>query len=456
MLIDVLNVVKPITKEKLIKTFEGFKDFLFKGLTLNFDPETRQLSNTLWIDTGSDEWQELTIENEQQEKRSVPHIQKTESEKEVTQDQAETITIGSTMDLSKSDKVMGNVIKNVLELFFDMVNREKILGDRTVKTYILDDEYNVQKARANVQRLIEEYTIQALLVPMGSSNLQGYLDLVNSGQVDVLFAQADSPTFRKSDLKNIINFSASSFEVGYLMIKNALEASYISKLILFYEAITGGILDGAKKALSELAMKNWTEVSFSASDVDYSVQAKRIKNDNPDAIMFLSGITPALSLIRLLGADFLIGKTLIGGSTFLNVDSFKKNLRQKGFAMAIPSLVPDPKTSELPVVKDFRSFAQTNHIEVEPIALQTYISARMFVEIIKKIKGPVTKQKIIEVAEQFKGFDLGGIPLTFDPQTRRLINTLWIDSGKEQWQEKSIDDATKMAFKNYKKAYAVV
>ena len=149
-----------------------------------------------------------------------------------------------------------------------------------------------------------------------------------------------------------------------------------------------------------------------------------------------------------MGTDFLIGKILIGGSVFLNVDSFKKNIRFQGLDMVIPSLVPNPKTSDLSIVKDFRTFAQNNHIEDEPVALQTYISARIFVEIIKKIKGPVTKQKIIEVAEQFKGFDLGGIPLTFDPQTRRLINTLWIDSGKEQWQEESIEGTTKTPLKD--------
>ena len=363
--------------------------------------------------------------------------------KQVARAEAETIAIGSTVDLSKSDKVLGNLIKNVLEAFFDMVNREKILGARTIKMYVLDDEYNVQKARENVLKLIKDHDIQALLVPMGSSNLQGYLDLIKNGQTDVLFAHADSPLFRKPDLKNIINFSASSFEVGYSVIKYARKASTISKLCLFYEAATEGILDGAKKALSELQTKNWFEVSFSASDVDYSLQAKKIKHENPDALMFLSGITPALSLLRLLGADFLRAKVLIGGSVFLNVDSFKKYLREKGLNMLIPSLVPNPKTSNLQIVKDFKNFAQANHIEVEPMSLQTYISARIFVELVKKIQGPVTKQKIIEAAERLKDFDLGGIPLTFDLQTRRLINNIWIDSGTEQWSEESIAETNK-------------
>jgi ABC-type branched-subunit amino acid transport system substrate-binding protein len=335
---------------------------------------------------------------------------------------------------------MGNIIKNVLESFFAMADREKLLGSRSVKMYVLDDEYNVFKARENVSRLIKDHDIQALLMPVGSANLQGYLDMVNAGQVVVLFAQADSPAFRKSNLKNILNFSASSFEVGYLTLSFAYEKSAIKKLILFYEAVTGGILEGAKRAAAEHNIQGIKEVAFTAMDVNYSEQVKTIKNESPDAIMFFSGITPALSLVRLLGLDYLIDKTLIGGSAFLNVDSLKKNLHEKGLNMIIPSLVPNPKKDDLPIVKDFRAFALSNNIPEEPVALQAYIGARIFVEIVKKIEGPVTKQKIIQVAEQFKHFDLGGIDLTFNPQTRSLINTIWIDDGSEQWQKESIGE----------------
>ena len=457
ILIDVLKHMDgPINKDSLRSALEGIKNYDLNGLKLNFDPMTRQLSDTIWLETGAGQWLALPIKREPEEKKPALPVVKPESEnKDVVPVQAEAISIGSSLDLSKSDKLLGNLIKNCLEAFFDTVNREKLLGARTVKIYILDDEYNPQKARANVLRLIKDHDIQALLVPMESSNLEAYLDLVNSGQTDVLFAHADSPDFKKPDLKNLINFSASSFEEGYIVLKYACKDSSIKKLILFYEAAVEGFLDGAKKALSELQMKNYVEVSYSASDVDYSAQVKKIKNESPDAIMFLGGINPALSLLRSLGTEFLLNKLLIGGSVFLNVDNFKKSLRDKGIKMVVPSLVPNPKASDLQIVKDFRSFARVNHIPEEPMSLQTYISVRMFIEIIKKIQGPVTKQKIIEVAEQFKGFDLGGITLTFDPQTRRLINSIWIDSGSDQWSEESLVGVTKNASNSYRSAAAI-
>jgi ABC-type branched-subunit amino acid transport system substrate-binding protein len=442
ILIEILKKIdEPITHEKIIGAAESFSKFNLGGITLNFEPESRSLAQAIWLDIGAEDWQEIPLYSDREAKQAVEQVQ-TEKEKKEKQREG-VVAVGCTLDLSKSDKIMGGLIKHVLDAFFDLINREKAFGAHTFKMAVLDDEYSVSKARENVQRLIKDNDVQALLIPVGSANLQGYLDLVNAGKVDVLFPQADSPVFHKSDMKNIINFSASSFEVGYTMVRQAFKKSNIQKIALFYETATGGILEGAKKALEELHVKNISEVSFTASDVDYSMQVKKIKNENPDALMFLSGITPAASLLQLLGADFLVGKILIGGSIFLNIDSFKKNLHNKGLVMLIPSLVPNPKTDNLPIVKDFRAFAKTYAIEEEPVSLQAYIASRIFVEIIKRIDGPVTKRKIIETAEQFKGVDLGGITLTFDPQTRRLINNIWVDDDSVQWPMEPIEGVVK-------------
>jgi branched-chain amino acid transport system substrate-binding protein len=53
------NVTWPITHEKLRKFIESIKNYTYKGLTLTFNPETRQLANYLWIDTGKGKWIEM-------------------------------------------------------------------------------------------------------------------------------------------------------------------------------------------------------------------------------------------------------------------------------------------------------------------------------------------------------------------------------------------------------------
>ena len=57
VLIDALKSIKgPVTQEALIEKIEGLKDYPYKGLTLNFNPETRELLSDVWIDTGVGPW----------------------------------------------------------------------------------------------------------------------------------------------------------------------------------------------------------------------------------------------------------------------------------------------------------------------------------------------------------------------------------------------------------------
>lgn len=57
ILIDVLQKVEPpYTMDKIIHEIESMKSYSFHGLTLNFDPATRELSKQVWIDTGQKHW----------------------------------------------------------------------------------------------------------------------------------------------------------------------------------------------------------------------------------------------------------------------------------------------------------------------------------------------------------------------------------------------------------------
>jgi hypothetical protein len=58
LLVEVLRVVPyPQTVGMVMAQLEALKNYNFKGILLNFDPETRQLSSHVWINDGSGkEW----------------------------------------------------------------------------------------------------------------------------------------------------------------------------------------------------------------------------------------------------------------------------------------------------------------------------------------------------------------------------------------------------------------
>ncbi len=61
--LEALKVIKgPVTGEKIIEHFQTFKDVKYKGIHMNFNPNTRTLSNRVWIEINENEWLEQEVE----------------------------------------------------------------------------------------------------------------------------------------------------------------------------------------------------------------------------------------------------------------------------------------------------------------------------------------------------------------------------------------------------------
>lgn len=65
ILLHVLEMIpKPITQKAIFNQFESFKEYQFKGLKLTFNPETRDLSQPVWLETPlSSDWIEASAKN---------------------------------------------------------------------------------------------------------------------------------------------------------------------------------------------------------------------------------------------------------------------------------------------------------------------------------------------------------------------------------------------------------
>jgi ABC-type branched-subunit amino acid transport system substrate-binding protein len=70
------QITFPITTEKIISIIEGLKKVRFKGINLNFDPQTRTLSKNVWINTGDPKKEWATWPTHKTKKPTVPVPQK--------------------------------------------------------------------------------------------------------------------------------------------------------------------------------------------------------------------------------------------------------------------------------------------------------------------------------------------------------------------------------------------
>jgi len=82
------------------------------------------------------------------------------------------------------------------------------------------------------------------------------------------------------------------------------------------------------------------------------------------------------------------------------------------------------------------------NIPIDTYSFKTYIKASILVDILSKIKEIATKERIINALEALKNYNRKGFKLTFDPKTRQLSETIWLDTGKDEWKAIQVNKLT--------------
>ncbi len=346
------------------------------------------------------------------------------------------LLFGCTLDLSRGLGIFGSQWKKGIMIGLQKLQELGGINGQIPKIIFLDDKYTPKKARENVEQFLNEYKIDILFSPTGSPTLEKYLDLVEKQQILVLFPGTGAPIFRKPDLKYMIHFRPSYVNEGKILARYALEHFNPKRVAIFYQddAFGKGPLHGAQEVLGKSGNIEIIPVPYARNTLSFSGQAKKITQINPDTIIFSSIPLAARELMKRIGITHFTERNLLGISDFGEA-VFRKFNKEKGLGFIIVNVTPNPETSDLEIVKEYREMAKKNNVAIDMISLEGYINSNILVHILKQIKGAITKEKIIEIAENIKNYNLNGLILNFNPQTRELSNKLWLDTGKEEWEE---------------------
>jgi hypothetical protein len=149
--------------------------------------------------------------------------------------------------------------------------------------------------------------------------------------------------------------------------------------------------------------------------------------------MFFSTPLPAITLINAIGLAKISTIHLMGVHV-LGLPEFDNFLKSKGLEMSRTELAPNPVDDSLAIVAAYQDDMRAQgYTKFSGYSLLGYIHATLLVEVLKKISGSITKEKILAGFDDLKNFDLGGLLLNFNPEKRSLGNHVWL-VNKGTWQ----------------------
>jgi ABC-type branched-subunit amino acid transport system substrate-binding protein len=346
------------------------------------------------------------------------------------QSKVDLLCVGATIDLEAEAAILGVQIRNGMSLAINKQNTQGIVPGLFMSLAILNDRHRFVKIRSNIETLLDQYQTTMLLGIEANVMARDYFDLVTKNNLLVLFPFTAVTKFHSAEYPNIIHFGPSYTEEAYIATKYILDKIAPDNIAIFYEKGQMGedAFIGAKEAFKEKGFTKFIEIPFKSNLLDFKEQLATIQHENPEAIALFSSSAIGQEFIRQVGVQNLSQRTLYGLSSF-GAETFRRYYKGRGLQIITANLVPDPFTSDLPIVQEFKKEAAANNISVSPQCLEAYINASIFVEAVRLIKGPINNESIKRSLESMKNYDFKGLKLTFNPATRELSNMVWLDLG---------------------------
>lgn len=351
----------------------------------------------------------------------------------------DTYLVGSTMPLTKSGFFMGVEAKVGMNMAIEESNQENFLHGHSVTAMILDDQYNASKALENIKKLMADYSIQAILSPVGSPTLAGYLDLVKSGQISVFFPLTGSTFFRHPEYTHMVHWRPSYDDEARVLIEYMISKKRVRKIAFFYQNDAYGLspLAAAHELLKAKGITDWVDVPYNQQDANFTAAADAIRKARPDAIALFSIPAPTKKLFSLLGNQGLIGKKLFAISGMQD-SAFRQYLQERGINVLFTEVVPNPRNSTIEIVKNYRAVMDIKNLKYDVFGLEAYITTWLYLEALRSVGDSATMDKLIAYFEAFNNVTYKGLRMTFDPATRSLSRSLWLREDEDNWQEITI------------------
>jgi len=363
------------------------------------------------------------------------------------------IRIGGIMDLQGVSSARGQAMKAGIEAAF---KNEKIQG-RSLEFNVLNDSFQPPFAVEAAKKLIEQ-GVFIMLGNTGTPTTKAVMPLLAEHKIPAVGFPLGAAHLRPG-VGDIINFRASFAQETSRMIETALAAGVKPQEICAYLPSDSGGMDnlamiktvlekrpdaeGMIKKIDQIIARpegqadpngigpvgfyKRSELTQARTGYQSLKQWEKTANTQCRLVLAVGGINAStanfVQYSRYRGEKWWVSVT-----SQIEAASFIKALADfKIDNGVIMTQVVPPLDSSLPIVEDARKAIDG---EISNISLEGYIVGKMFLAIMRTVKGELTQENSLRAARG-RAFDLGGLPLDFsnDNQGSDLIQFQVLEGG---------------------------
>jgi branched-chain amino acid transport system substrate-binding protein len=325
-----------------------------------------------------------------------------------------TILIGQSVSLSGPTGSLGQEMQAGAVAYFNHVNKQGGVNGRAIVLRTLDDAYEVDKTVANVKSLIDKDGVFALFGLRGTAHTNAAAKIFTPAQVPLFATFSGAQSLREPFNRYIFHVRSSYADETDAIFKQLSELK-LNRIGVFYQNDGYG-KEG--KAAAEAAVKKY-ELTISAvgtvepnsSDVTGAVAA--IARIQPQAVVMYASYKASAEFVRGMRKAQLYPQYM--NLSIVGATALAKELGNDARGIGVSQVVPFPWNIGIPVVKEYQMVMkeQTGKSDYSFLTLESYLSARILVDGLRRAGRDLTREKLIAALETMHDASFGGFRVDY-------------------------------------------
>jgi branched-chain amino acid transport system substrate-binding protein len=328
-----------------------------------------------------------------------------------------TILLGQTATNKGAFQALVAAINVGVNAHFNEVNAKGGVNGRKIKLIQLDDEYNVEKATANVNKLINEEGVFALFGVFGTPITAAAIPIAEKEKVPLIAPFTGADYLRKDFKRYYFSPNASYAREIEKMIEHMATLNIKQIGVVYVNNPFGK--DGLTGAQDAFAKFKITAAAIAPMEVNSSNVAEAVATmikANPSVIIMSSAGKPTLDFIQAFRKAG--GRSQFYLLSVTDVTALAKALGTGSKGITLTQTMPYPWSASSSIARDYRAAMKAaGKTEFDYTTMQGYVSAKLMVEGLRATGKNLTRERFVEVMERMNKLDLGGFELSFSPKS---------------------------------------
>lgn len=328
---------------------------------------------------------------------------------------ASEVVIGQSASLSGGTAEVGQQVRDGALAYFELVNRKGGVNGRKIRLLSLDDGGQTKRGEDNTSKLIAEDKVFLLFGYTGRNTSEAALPIIDKADVPFFGAATGGETIHGKFNKNIINVRASYKRETEAMVNYLVTIGQKRVGMIYHkDDVTKSNLKMTEDALGGHGLKLLGSSSVDRNSSDVSEAVGVLGKLNPEAVICNAAVKPLGAFIREMRktghpAQFL--SVSFVGSPIV------KELGPEAAGLIMAQVVPLPTKRSIPIVGEYQAAlaATGSKAGLSFNGLEGFITAKVFVEALKRTGKDVTRPKFIKSVEGINDLDLGGYFVGYSP-----------------------------------------